>query len=458
VKLKDRIGLNQKPAAPVAESEPIAPPRPAAQSWERSADKAHQDLKLRIHRLLLDRVDLGNLARMDLSQAENELRAAITELLGELAVPLSHRDRENLREEILHEVYGLGPIEPLLRDPEISDILVNTARQVYVERHGKLEPTTVMFRNDAHLLQIIDRIVSKVGRRIDESSPMVDARLPDGSRVNAIIPPLALDGPIMSIRRFGRSPLMMEDLIRVGAVTPEMVAVLQAMVRARLNILVSGGTGSGKTTLLNALSSFIPDGERIVTIEDSAELQLQQPHVVRLETRPPNIEGRGEVTARDLVRNALRMRPDRIVVGEVRGAEVLDMLQAMNTGHDGSISTVHANTARDSINRLEMMMQMCGFELPSRAMRQQISSAIDLIVQTARMSDGSRKIMGITEVAGMEGDTIMLQDLFAFTRDGVDKDGRIVGRFASTGIRPRFTERLKSSSHEIDPKILEYLN
>jgi len=457
VKLKDRIGLNQKPVAPSAESEPAAP-RPAAQAWERTADRAYQDLKLRIHRLLLDRVDLGNLARMDLNQAENELRAAITELLGELAVPLSHRDRENLREEILHEVYGLGPIEPLLRDPEISDILVNTARQVYIERHGKLEPTTVMFRNDAHLLQIIDRIVSKVGRRIDESSPMVDARLPDGSRVNAIIPPLALDGPIMSIRRFGRAPMMIDDLIRVGALTPEMGMVLQAMVRARLNILVSGGTGSGKTTLLNALSSFIPDGERIVTVEDSAELQLQQPHVVRLETRPPNIEGRGEVTARDLVRNCLRMRPDRIVVGEVRGAEVLDMLQAMNTGHDGSISPVHANSAPDSIARREMMMQMRGFELPSRAMRQQISSALDLVVQTARMSDGSRKVMAITEVVGMEGDTIMLQELFTFTRDGVDKDGRIAGRFASTGIRPHFTERLKSSSHAIDPKILEYLN
>jgi len=456
VKLKDRIGLNQKPAAPTTDTEAVAV-RPAAQGWNSSADRAYQDLKLRIHRLLLDRVDLTNLAKMDLGQAENELRAAITELLGELAVPLSHRDRENLREEILHEVYGLGPIEPLLRDPEISDILVNTARQVYVERHGKLEPTTVMFRNDAHLLQIIDRIVSKVGRRVDESSPMVDARLPDGSRVNAIIPPLALDGPLLSIRRFGKSALTVEDLMRLGTLTPDMVAVLRAMVRSRLNVLVSGGTGSGKTTLLNCLSSFIPDQERIVTIEDSAELQLQQPHVCRLETRPPNIEGRGEVTQRDLVRNSLRMRPDRIIVGEVRGGESLDMLQAMNTGHDGSISTIHANTPRDSISRLEMMMQMSGFSLPTRAMRQQISSALDLIVSTARLTDGSRKVTSISEVAGMEGDTIMLQELFAYQREGVDEQGSITGRFVATGIRPRFAEKVKASSHDIDPRIFDYL-
>ncbi len=378
-------------------------------------------------------------------------------LIEEQAVPLSVRDRERLGEEILHEVYGLGPIEPLMRDPDISDILVNTSRQVYIERLGKLEPTPVIFRDDQHLLQIIDRIVSRVGRRIDESSPMVDARLPDGSRVNAIIPPLALDGPLLSIRRFGRSALTVEDLMRLGTLTPDMVAVLRAMVRSRLNILVSGGTGSGKTTLLNCLSSFIPDQERIVTIEDSAELQLQQPHVCRLETRPPNIEGRGEVTQRDLVRNSLRMRPDRIIVGEVRGGESLDMLQAMNTGHDGSISTIHANTPRDSISRLEMMMQMSGFNLPTRAMRQQISSALDLIVSTARLPDGSRKVTSVSEVAGMEGDTIMLQELFAYQREGVDEQGNITGRFVATGIRPRFAEKVKASSHDIDPRIFDYL-
>jgi pilus assembly protein CpaF len=381
----------------------------------------------------------------------------VAQLIDEQAMPLSQRDREQLVDEILHEVHGLGPIEPLMRDPEVSDILVNTSKQVYIERQGKLEPTTVIFRNNEHLLQIIDRIVSRVGRRVDESSPMVDARLPDGSRVNAIIPPLALDGPIMSIRRFGRTPLTIDDLVRNGSVSPEMVTLLRAMVRARLNILVSGGTGSGKTTLLNCLSAFVPDNERIVTIEDSAELQLQQPHVVRLETRPQNVEGRGEVTQRDLLRNSLRMRPDRIIVGEVRGAESLDMLQAMNTGHDGSISTVHANSARDSLNRLEMMMQMAGFELPIRAMRQQISLALDVIVATARMNDGTRKITSITEVVGMEGDTVMLQDLFVFQREGVDEHGKITGRFVPTGIRPRFAENLKATSQTVDSQALDYL-
>jgi pilus assembly protein CpaF len=344
-----------------------------------------------------------------------------------------------------------------MRDPEVSDILVNTSRQVYVERLGKLEATPVIFRDDAHLMQIIDRIVSRVGRRIDESSPMVDARLADGSRVNAIIPPLSLDGPILSIRRFGRIPLMVEDLIRVGSLTAEMADLMRAMVRARLNVLVSGGTGSGKTTLLNCLSSFIPDNERIVTVEDSAELQLQQPHVVRLETRPPNIEGRGEVTQRDLVRNSLRMRPDRIIVGEVRGSECLDMLQAMNTGHDGSISTVHANSTRDSLNRLEMMMQMSGFDIPIKAMRQQISAALDAIIHTARLADGTRKVTGISEVVGMEGDTIMLQELFTFQRDTKDASGNIVGRHLSTGIRPNFADQMKHSGGEIDPEALGFL-
>jgi len=456
MRLRDRLGMpaksNSTPAARDA-----APPRVLAHSKMPPVDRAYQDLKLRIHRELLDRVDLTNLSRVEMDQATSELKGAVAMLIEEQALPLSQRDRETLTDEILHEVYGLGPIEPLMRDPEVSDILVNTSRQVYVERAGKLEPTPVIFRDDAHLLQIIDRIVSRVGRRIDESSPMVDARLSDGSRVNAIIPPLALDGPLLSIRRFGRAPLTVEDLLRVRSLTPEMILVLRAMVRGRLNVLISGGTGSGKTTLLNCLSSFIPDTERIVTIEDSAELQMQQPHVCRLETRPPNIEGRGEVTQRDLVRNSLRMRPDRIIVGEVRGAEALDMLQAMNTGHDGSISTVHANSARDSITRLEMMLQMSGITIPTRAMRQQISSAIDVIIHTNRLPDGTRKVTSVSEIAGMEGDTIMFQEIFTFQRDGVDAEGMVNGRFVATGIRPRFGDRLKSSSHDIDPKVFEFL-
>jgi pilus assembly protein CpaF len=455
MKLREGFGIDRRLTV-VPASREAGGRGPQSARWT-AADSGQQELKLRIHRDLLERVDLATLARLDMDEASAELRTVVGHLLEEQATPLSQRDRERLLEEILHEVYGLGPIEPLLHDPEISDILVNSARQVYVERRGKLEHTPVIFRDDAHLLLIIDRIVSRVGRRIDESSPMVDARLPDGSRVNAIIPPLALDGPILSIRRFGRSPLGVDDLVQLGSLTPEMVPLLRAMVRVRLNILISGGTGSGKTTLLNCLTSFIPDGERIVTIEDSAELQLQQPHFVRLETRPPNIEGRGEVTQRDLVRNTLRMRPDRIIVGEVRGGETLDMLQAMNTGHDGSISTIHANSARDSLNRLEMMMQMAGLNLPTRAMRQQISSALDVIVQTARLSDGTRKITGISEVVGMEGDTIMAEELFTFQRDGVDAEGKVLGRFVSTGIRPRFTERLKASSHELDPRALDYL-
>jgi pilus assembly protein CpaF len=459
MKLRDRIGLGRGQAADVVARPTPTEPTRATRSGIRwtQADRAYQELKLRIHRDLLERLDLDALGRMDHDRATAELKSVVAQLIEEQTTPLSQRDRDTLRDEILHEVRGLGPIEPLMRDPEVSDILVNTSRQVFVERMGKLETTPVIFRDDAHLMQIIDRIVSRVGRRIDESSPMVDARLTDGSRVNAIIPPLALDGPILSIRRFGRSPLMVEDLIRIGSMTAEVADLLRGMVKARLNILVSGGTGSGKTTLLNCLSSFIPDNERIVTIEDSAELQLQQPHVVRLETRPPNIEGRGEVTQRDLVRNSLRMRPDRIIVGEVRGAECLDMLQAMNTGHDGSISTVHANSARDSLNRLEMMMQMSGFDIPIKAMRQQISAALDAVVHTARLADGSRKLIGISEVVGMEGDTIMLQELFAFTREGKDSEGNIIGRFTSTGIRPHFADRLKHSGGEVDAAALGFL-
>jgi pilus assembly protein CpaF len=452
MKFRDRFGLAPKPVQPA----PQAPPTLRVVAKTTSADRSHQELKLRIHRELIDRIDLSNIARTDLAAANAELRTAIAQLIEEQAVPLSQRDRERLGEEILNEVHGLGPIEPLMRDGDVCDILVNGARQVYIERAGKLELTPVVFRDDAHLLQIIDRIVSRVGRRIDESSPMVDARLPDGSRVNAIIPPLALDGPMLSIRRFGRDPLTVSDLIQLGSLTSELATVLRAMVRARLNILVSGGTGSGKTTLLNCLSSFIPDTERIVTIEDSAELQLQQPHVCRLETRPPNVEGRGEVTQRDLLRNALRMRPDRIIVGECRSDEALDMLQAMNTGHDGSISTVHANSPRDALSRLETMIQLSGFELPAKAMRQQVSQALDVIVQTARLADGSRRVTSVTEVVGMEGDTVMLQELFTFEREGIE-DGRIIGRTVTTGLRPTFVEKMKTSSHEIDPAVLDYL-
>jgi len=445
VKLRDGFGLDRKAAAPPA---PLR--RPAA-------DRGLHDLKVRVHRELLDRLDLNSLARMNPEQASAQLRRLAGGLLDEQAVPLGARERDQLVDEVMHEVYGLGPIEPLLHDPEVADILVNGPRQVYVERAGRLELTPIVFRDDAHLMQIIDRIVSRMDRRIDESSPMVDARLPDGSRVNAVIPPLAIDGPVLSIRRFGHTPLSMQNLIENGSLTSAMAGLLRAMVRARLNILISGGTGSGKTTLLNCLTAYVPDVERIVTIEDSAELQLQQPHVVRLETRPPNIEGRGEVTQRDLVRNALRMRPDRIIVGEVRGAEALDMLQAMNTGHDGSISTIHANSARDSFARLEVMMQMAGLALGTRAMRQQITQAIDVVVQTARLSDGSRKVVAMSEVMGMEGETIVLQDLFLYERAGVGVEGRISGCHASTGIRPRFADRIKASGHEVEAQALAYL-
>jgi len=344
---------------------------------------------------------------------------------------------------VRHELFGLGPLEPLLADTAVCDILVNSPKNIYIERGGKLERTNVEFKDDEHLMRVIERIVSMVGRRIDESSPMVDARLADGSRVNAIIPPLALDGPTLSIRRFGADPLRMPTLIEKGALTKEIADMFEMCVQARLNILISGGTGAGKTTLLNALSAFIPETQRILTIEDSAELQLQQPHVVRLETRPANIEGRGEITQRDLVRNALRMRPDRIVVGEVRGGEAIDMLQAMNTGHEGSLTTIHANTPRDALARLETMIQMTGMRLSEKAMRQQVASALDLVIQATRLSDGTRRITSISEITGMEGDTITMQEIFQFERSGIDKEGRVVGRFRPTGVRPRFAERLK---------------
>jgi pilus assembly protein CpaF len=371
-----------------------------------------------------------------------EIRRILEDLVMLEAIPLSRADRDRLVMEVQHEVFGLGPLEILMKDPEVSDILVNTPHYVYVERYGKLEKTDVRFRDDAHLMQIIERIVTRVGRRVDESSPMVDARLADGSRVNAIIPPLALDGPILSIRRFGAERLSINDLIQFNSLPPQMAEVAAACVKSRLNILVSGGTGAGKTTLLNCLSNYIPENERIVTIEDSAELKLQQEHVVRLETRPPNIEGQGSVTQRDLVRNALRMRPDRIVIGEVRGGEALDMMQAMNTGHDGSISTIHANSARDALSRLETMMLMAGITLPERALREQVASALDVIVQLSRLSDGSRKLVEFTEVTGMEGPTITTQTIFKYEQRGVE-NGKIVGEFVATGVMPSFLDRLE---------------
>lgn len=403
-----------------------------------------QEMKARLHRTLINRMDLTKLSSLTSEQVHAEVSRLAEVVLAQEAMPLSAAERERLVNDVQHELFGLGPLEPLLKDPTVSDILVNAHDIIYIERRGRIEATNVRFKDDEHLMRVIERIVSSVGRRIDESSPMVDARLQDGSRVNAIIPPLAIDGPVLSIRRFGADPLKMAALVENKALTKDIADMLQMVVHARLNILISGGTGAGKTTLLNALSAFIPENERIVTIEDSAELQLQQPHVVRLETRPPNIEGKGEVTQRDLVRNALRMRPDRIVIGEVRGGEAIDMLQAMNTGHDGSLTTIHANTPRDALARLETMIQMTGMRLSDRAMRQQIASALNLVVQAARLSDGSRRVTSISEVTGMEGETITMQEIFMFERTGVDQQGQVIGRFRPTGIRPRFAERLKA--------------
>jgi pilus assembly protein CpaF len=407
-------------------------------------DHFYQNLKVRIHHKLIDTLDLSMLSTLEIGVVKAEIGRILSEMVMSESLPLSRLDRERLITEVQHEVFGLGPLETLMKDSEITDILVNTHSQVYVERHGKLEKTEVRFRDDGHLKQIIERIVTGVGRRIDEASPMVDARLSDGSRVNAIIPPLALDGPIVSIRRFGAEPLKMIDLVQSNSIPEQVAEVLRGCVKARLNILVSGGTGAGKTTLLNCLSNNIPEDERIVTIEDSAELKLQQDHVVRLETRPPNIEGSGMVTQRDLVRNALRMRPDRIVVGEVRGGEALDMMQAMNTGHDGSISTIHANSSRDALSRLETMMLMSGIELPERALREQVASALDLIVQLTRLSDGSRKLIEVSEVTGMEGTVITTQLLFKFEQRGIEKNGKVIGEFMATGVRPKFLDRLDS--------------
>ncbi len=417
---------------------------------------ALQEVKGKVHRKLLERLNLSNLDRLERQQVADAVRKVVQDLITQESVPLNFEERETVVMQVLDEIFGLGPLEPLIKDPEVSDILVNTYKQVYIERHGRLERTEVMFQDDRHLLQIIDRIVSAVGRRIDDSSPMVDARLPDGSRVNAIIKPLALDGPHLSIRKFKRDALSGEDLLRTESLTEEMLTLLKAIVKARLNILISGGTGAGKTTLLNILSSFIPTTERIVTIEDSAELQLKQPHVVRLETRPANIEGHGEVAQRLLLINSLRMRPDRIIMGECRGAEAIDMLQAMNTGHDGSLTTLHANTPRDALSRLETMISMANLGLPERAMRQQIASAINVVIQVSRLSDGSRKLMQVSEIVGMEGDIITMQDIFVYEREGVAENDKVLGRFRATGIRPRFSDRLKA--YGIDLSALLFSN
>jgi pilus assembly protein CpaF len=408
-----------------------------------------------VHRKMLNRLNLEALSQSDRSRAESEIRTLVAELVVEEGTPISLGERETLLSELLDEVFGLGPLEPLLRDPTISDILVNTYKHVFVERGGHLERAPASFQDDRHLLRVIDRIVSAVGRRVDDSSPMVDARLPDGSRVNAIIPPLAVDGPILSIRRFPTERLKADDLVTLRALTRPMLDFLSHCVRARLNAIISGGTGAGKTTLLNVLSSFIGDTERIVTIEDAAELQLHQEHVVRLETRPPNVEGKGAVRQRQLMMNALRMRPDRIVVGEVRGEEALDMLQAMNTGHDGSLTTVHANTPRDALSRIETMIAMGSTHLPEKAMRQQIASAIQLVVQQTRLSDGSRKVTSIAEITGMEGEIITMQEIFVYEKMGVTQDGKAIGRFRATGVRPKVCERLKASGIHLPADMFE---
>jgi pilus assembly protein CpaF len=421
------------------------------------AQRVQQQIKTAVHQELIRRMDLEKISEMHENRAsQQQLLDVILQLIDEQRIPLSLSERDTLAQEVLDEVFGLGPLEPLLQDPTINDILVNTADSVYVERRGVLEKTNVTFQDNQHLMQVIDKIVSGVGRRVDESSPMVDARLKDGSRVNVIIPPLAVDGPIMSIRKFGAKPLVADDLLRNKSLTPPMLEMLENCVKGRLNIIVSGGTGSGKTTLLNVLSAFIPSTERIITIEDSAELQLKQDHVVRLECRPPNVEGKGAVRQRELVMNALRMRPDRIILGEVRGEECLDMLQAMNTGHDGSLTTVHANTPRDTLSRMETMAMMSDIPLPEAAIRAQIASAIQVIVQIARMSDGSRRITYITELTGAFSEVISMQDIFIFEKEGIGPNGKVRGRFRATGIVPKFSERLAAAGIVPQTGLLNY--
>ncbi len=414
-----------------------------------------EKFKADIHRTLISRLDLEKLSRVDSGQARQAVSTMVNEIIREQKVPLSFNEQEKIQDELLDEVFGLGPLEPLLRDPTISDILVNSKDRVFIERGGLLLKTDTVFRDDRHLLQIIDRIVSRVGRRVDESSPMVDARLPDGSRVNAIIPPLALDGPTLSIRRFGTGPLAANQLVQLKSISSEMMEMLAAAVKARISIVISGGTGAGKTTFLNILSQYIPQGERLVTIEDAAELRLAQENIVRLETRPPNIEGNGAIRQRQLLINSLRMRPDRIIIGEVRGEEAFDMLQAMNTGHEGSMTTVHANTPRDALGRLESMVAMTNMNIPERTVRQQMASAISLVVQVTRMSDGTRKVTSISEVTGMEENVISMHEIFSFHKKGIGPDGRVVGAFRPSGIRPKFLENLRVAGIFLPPSMFE---
>jgi len=445
VALLDRL-KSSSPAPAVSAKQPSNGKRvPSAPA----RDALYQDLKSRVHNRLFEVIDFGRISTVSEERVCSDIAIATVQILEEEKFLLTLEERERFVKEIQHEVFGLGPLEPLLQDPTISDILVNGSGHIYIERRGKLEKTVARFRDDAHLMRIIDKIVSAVGRRIDESSPLVDARLADGSRVNVIIPPLALDGPAVSIRRFGTDPLTVENLVEYGALTPEIVELLRAIVACRLNVIISGGTGAGKTTLLNVVSSFIPEDERIVTIEDSAELQLKQEHVVRLETRPANIEGTGRIAQRDLVINSLRMRPDRIVVGEVRGAESLDMLQAMNTGHDGSLTTVHANTPRDALSRVETMVAMAGLDMPQRSVRNQIASAINVVIQLSRLSDGRRKLVSLQEITGMEGEIVTMQEIFTFERHGIDADKNVLGEIVPTGVRPKFAEKLKLSGYPL---------
>jgi pilus assembly protein CpaF len=441
----------QTPATPTTVTASAPPPIPA------KLEDPASEMKVKIHRRLIDEIDLTQLTENDAHELRLQIKQAVNQLVMEENTLLTNAERERLVEDILNETMGLGPLEPLLRDRTISDILINGPQMVFVERKGKLEETNVQFKDNQHLMQIIDRIVSAVGRRVDETQPLCDARLKDGSRFNCVIPPLALDGPLVSIRKFSKDPLRVDDLIRFGSLTAEAAALLKGFVQARLNIVISGGTGSGKTTLLNVLSSFIPHDERIVTIEDAAELQLQQRHVARMETRPANIEGKGEITQRELVKNALRMRPERIVLGECRGGEALDMLQAMNTGHDGSLTTLHANTPRDAVRRMETMVMMAGYDLPQRAIREQIASAVHVIIQANRLSDGSRRVLNITEVVGMEGDVILMQDIFTFVQYGLDENKKVIGEFKYTGVRPKFLEVLLAEGVDVDLSMFQVM-
>jgi pilus assembly protein CpaF len=452
------LGSTGAPATSGSVPAMASPPTPAPAPVETvkepdPAQEQFESLKRHIHTRLVDRLDMNRVSEIDPKLLRHEIRGVVEQLCDTENPLLNRNERQRPINEILDETFGFGPLELLLKDEKIGDIMINGPKKIYVEKEGRILRSDVVFRDSDHLLQIIDRIVSRVGRRVDETSPMVDARLPDGSRFNAIIPPLALDGPVVTIRMFGSRPLSKDDLLRFKAFTPEMLALMEGAMKARLNVIISGGTGSGKTTLLNTLSSFIQPDHRVITIEDAAELQLQQDHVVRLETRPANIEGRGAVTATDLVKNALRMRPDRIIIGECRGAETLDMIQAMNTGHEGSMTTVHANTPRDALSRLETMISMAGLELPIRALRSQFASAVDLIIQASRLQGGPRKVTSISEVIGMEGDTIIMQEIFAFRQLGVGEDGRARGEFISTGIRPTFMDRLESSGFQLSSDI-----